>query len=41
MISDHPATEPGTFSGDAFETFLAEDTAKWTKIIRASGATVD
>ena len=33
--------EPGTISGDAFGKFLAEDTAKWTKIIRSSGATVD
>jgi tripartite-type tricarboxylate transporter receptor subunit TctC len=33
--------EPGTISGDAFGKFLADDTAKWTKIIRASGATVD
>jgi tripartite-type tricarboxylate transporter receptor subunit TctC len=33
--------EPGTIAGDAFGKFLADDTAKWTKIIRASGATVD
>jgi tripartite-type tricarboxylate transporter receptor subunit TctC len=33
--------EPGAISGAAFGKFLAEDTAKWTKIIRASGATVD
>jgi tripartite-type tricarboxylate transporter receptor subunit TctC len=33
--------EPGTLSGDAFGVFLADDTAKWTKIIRSSGATVD
>ena len=33
--------EPGTLSGDAFGKFLADDTAKWTKIIRSSGATVD
>ena len=33
--------EPGTLSGNAFGKFLAEDTAKWTKIIKASGATVD
>jgi tripartite-type tricarboxylate transporter receptor subunit TctC len=33
--------EPGTISSDAFGKFLAEDTAKWTRIIRASGATVD
>jgi tripartite-type tricarboxylate transporter receptor subunit TctC len=33
--------EPGTISGEAFGKFLAEDTAKWTKIIQASGATVN
>jgi tripartite-type tricarboxylate transporter receptor subunit TctC len=33
--------EPGTLSGGAFGKFLADDTAKWTKIIRSSGATVD
>jgi tripartite-type tricarboxylate transporter receptor subunit TctC len=33
--------EPGGLSGDAFGKFLADDTAKWTKIIRSSGATVD
>jgi tripartite-type tricarboxylate transporter receptor subunit TctC len=33
--------DPGTLSGDAFGKFLADDTAKWTKIIRSSGATVD
>jgi tripartite-type tricarboxylate transporter receptor subunit TctC len=33
--------EPGTLSGNAFGKFLTDDTAKWTKIIKASGATVD
>jgi tripartite-type tricarboxylate transporter receptor subunit TctC len=33
--------EPGTISGEAFGKFLADDTAKWTKIIQASGATVN
>jgi tripartite-type tricarboxylate transporter receptor subunit TctC len=33
--------EPGTLSGDAFGKYLAEETAKWTKIIEASGATVE
>jgi tripartite-type tricarboxylate transporter receptor subunit TctC len=33
--------EPGTISGDAFATFLATETAKWTKIIQASGATMN
>jgi tripartite-type tricarboxylate transporter receptor subunit TctC len=33
--------EPGMVSGEAFGKFLAEDTAKWTKIIQASGATVN
>ena len=33
--------EPGALSGAAFGKFLAEDTAKWTKIIQASGATAD
>jgi len=33
--------EPGALNGAAFGKFLAEDTAKWTKIIQASGATAD
>jgi len=33
--------EPGVLSGAAFGKFLAEDTAKWTRIIQASGATAD
>jgi tripartite-type tricarboxylate transporter receptor subunit TctC len=33
--------EPGTLSGEAFGQFLADETAKWTNIIRASGATVN
>ena len=33
--------EPGNVSGAAFGTFLAEETAKWTKIIQASGATIN
>jgi tripartite-type tricarboxylate transporter receptor subunit TctC len=33
--------DPGTVSGAAFGKFLAEDSAKWTKIIQASGATAD
>jgi tripartite-type tricarboxylate transporter receptor subunit TctC len=33
--------EPGALSGNAFGKFLADDTAKWTKIIQSSGATVD
>lgn len=33
--------EPGTISGDAFGRFLAEDTAKWTKLILATGATIN
>jgi tripartite-type tricarboxylate transporter receptor subunit TctC len=33
--------EPGNVSGAAFGKFLAEDTEKWTKIIRASGASAD
>jgi tripartite-type tricarboxylate transporter receptor subunit TctC len=33
--------EPGTLSGAPFGKFLADETAKWTKIIRASGAKVD
>jgi tripartite-type tricarboxylate transporter receptor subunit TctC len=33
--------EPGTISGDAFGGFLAEDTAKWTKLILATGATIN
>jgi tripartite-type tricarboxylate transporter receptor subunit TctC len=33
--------ERGALSGAAFGKFLAEDSAKWTKIIQASGATAD
>jgi tripartite-type tricarboxylate transporter receptor subunit TctC len=33
--------EPGTISGEAFGKFLADETAKWTKIIRESGAKMD
>jgi tripartite-type tricarboxylate transporter receptor subunit TctC len=33
--------EPGTISGEAFGTYLAEETAKWSKIIRASGVTAE
>lgn len=33
--------EPGTVVGAAFGKFLAGDTAKWTKIIQISGATVE
>lgn len=33
--------EPGTLSGEAFGKFLAEETTKWTRIIRESGAKVD
>jgi tripartite-type tricarboxylate transporter receptor subunit TctC len=33
--------EPGAVTGDAFGKFLAEETEKWTKIIRESGATMN
>jgi tripartite-type tricarboxylate transporter receptor subunit TctC len=33
--------DPGTVTGTAFGKFLAEDTAKWSKIIQASGASAD
>jgi tripartite-type tricarboxylate transporter receptor subunit TctC len=33
--------EPGTVSGEAFGKFLAEETTKWSGIIRASGATAN
>ena len=33
--------EPGSVSGQAFAAFLADETAKWTKIIQASGATIN
>jgi tripartite-type tricarboxylate transporter receptor subunit TctC len=33
--------DPGTVSGSAFGKFLADDTAKWTKIIQASGASAE
>ena len=33
--------EPGDISGAAFGKFLAEETAKWSEIIRSSGATIN
>ena len=33
--------EPGNISGAAFGRFLADETAKWTKIIQSSGATIN
>jgi tripartite-type tricarboxylate transporter receptor subunit TctC len=33
--------EPGTVFGEAFGQFMTDETAKWGKIIKASGATVD
>jgi tripartite-type tricarboxylate transporter receptor subunit TctC len=33
--------EPGTVTGGEFGKFLIEDSAKWTEIIKASGATAD
>jgi tripartite-type tricarboxylate transporter receptor subunit TctC len=33
--------EPGTLSGEAFGKFLAEDTAKWSKLIVATGASIN
>ena len=33
--------EPGTISGEAFGNYLAEETAKWSRIIRTSGATAE
>jgi tripartite-type tricarboxylate transporter receptor subunit TctC len=33
--------EPGAISGDAFGKYLADETVKWAKIIRASGVTMD
>jgi len=33
--------DPGTISGAEFGKFLADDTAKWTRIIQASGATAE
>lgn len=38
---DELGAEPGTVSGAAFGKFLADETAKWTRIIRDSGAKVD
>ena len=32
---------PGTVFGEALGRFLAGETVKWTRIIRASGATMD
>ena len=33
--------EPGNVLGDAFGTFLANETTKWAKVIQASGATMN
>lgn len=33
--------EPGTVFGDAFGQFMTDETAKWGKLVKASGATVD
>ncbi|EJN13631.1 hypothetical protein PMI42_03030 [Bradyrhizobium sp. YR681] len=33
--------EPGTVFGHAFGQFMADETAKWSKLVKASGATVD
>jgi tripartite-type tricarboxylate transporter receptor subunit TctC len=38
---DELGAEPGTVSEAAFGKFLADETAKWTRIIRESGAKVD
>ena len=38
---DELGAEPGTVSGAAFGKFLADETTKWTRIIRESGAKVD
>jgi len=33
--------EPGAVSGSAFGQFMADETTKWGKLVKASGATVD
>lgn len=33
--------EPGTVVGDAFGQFMTDETTKWGKLVKASGATVD
>jgi tripartite-type tricarboxylate transporter receptor subunit TctC len=38
---DDLGAEPGTVTGSAFGQFLAADTAKWTKVIKISGATME
>ena len=38
---DELGAEPGATSGANFGKFLADETTKWTKIVRASGAKVD
>ena len=38
---DELGAEPGAVSGANFGKFLANETTKWTKIIRESGAKVD
>jgi tripartite-type tricarboxylate transporter receptor subunit TctC len=38
---DDLGAEPGTVSGATFGKFLADDTAKWAKVIKTSGATME
>lgn len=38
---DDLGAEPGTVSGAAYGKFLADDTAKWAKVIKISGATME
>ena len=33
--------EPGAVVGEAFGQFMTDETAKWGKLVKASGATVD
>ena len=38
---DELGAEPGSIAGTNFAKFLTDETTKWTKIVRASGAKVD
>jgi len=38
---DELGAEPGTVSGEAFKRFMTDETSKWVKIVRDSGAKAD
>ena len=40
MLLADLGAEPGTVAGTAFGKFLADDTAKWAKVIKVTGANI-